>query len=327
MRLTLPHNSSSIPRPVTRTIHPKNVFLMLLLAIIWGLSIPITKISLNTVSPLQLTVLRFAIAVPPCLFLLIGKTKLSLHAILKNSALGILGIGIGQLAQSFGVAHTSASVGTVISAAIPLFVVIFAAFHLKQPVSTQQKIGLLAAFVGISVIALVRKGEGTEVDPSNLMGALLLLLSAVAIAIYYVWSVDLTKHYGAIAVSAWSTLFGFLSLVPWAWRDMADAALNLTMEATLCAAYLGLLVTVAGLFIWLDILKSVPARIAASIQYLQPLIGIFAAAWLLDEKLDSIFAFGAALVLCGIGLAIHETKENSVSNHEHAPNMRARDDT
>ena len=96
---------------------------------------------------------------------------------------------------------------------------------------------------------------------------------------------------------------------------MANAALNITMEAVLCAAYLGLLVTVAGLFIWLDILKSVPARIAASIQYLQPLIGIFAAAWLLDEKLDSVFALGAALVLCGIGLAIHEKKEKPISDH------------
>jgi O-acetylserine/cysteine efflux transporter len=299
---------------MTAKLSPKSIVMMLGLAILWGLSIPVTKIGLNSISPLGLTVLRFAIAVPPCLLLLIGQPKLSVKAIVKNAALGVLGIGIGQLAQSYGVAHTSASVGTVISAAIPLFVVIFAAFHLKQPVSLQQKLGLLAAFIGISVIAMARGGDSPAADQSNLIGAILLLLSAVAIAIYYVWSVDLTKDYGAIAVSAWSTLFGFLSLVPWAWQDMNDALHTITMEALICAAYLGLLVTVAGLFIWLDILKAVPARIAASIQYLQPLIGIVAAAWWLDEKLDSTFAIGAALVLCGIGLAIHEKRATEIAD-------------
>ena len=315
MRLSVAQQQLKHTIPMTAKLSPKSIILMLTLAVIWGLSIPITKIGLNTISPLRLTVLRFAIAVPPCLLLLIGKPRLSFSAIAKNAALGILGIGIGQLAQSYGVAHTSASVGTVISAAIPLFVVIFAAFHLKQSVSTQQKIGLIAAFLGITVIAMERGGQDAVTAQSNLIGAFLVLLSTVAIAIYYVWSVDLTKQYGAIAVSAWSTLFGFLSLVPWAWQEMANAALNITMEAALCAAYLGLLVTVAGLFIWLDILKSVPARIAASIQYLQPLIGIFATSWLLDEKLDSIFLLGAALVLCGIGLAIHEKKEKPISDH------------
>ena len=37
---------------------------MLLLAVMWGLSIPVTKLGLLTLPPLTLTALRFAIAVP-----------------------------------------------------------------------------------------------------------------------------------------------------------------------------------------------------------------------------------------------------------------------
>ena len=60
---------------------------------------------------------------------------------------------MGQVAQTFGVARTSASVGTIISATIPVFVVLFAALRLKQAVSGRQVLGLLAAFAGIALVA------------------------------------------------------------------------------------------------------------------------------------------------------------------------------
>ncbi|MGF6486014.1 hypothetical protein [Paraburkholderia sp. JPY419] len=37
------------------------------------------------------------------------------------------------------------------------------------------------------------------------------------------------------------------------------------------------IVTVAGLFMWLNLLRMVPARVAASVQFLQPVFGIAAA--------------------------------------------------
>ena len=48
---------------------------------------------------------------------------------------------------------TSASVGTIVTATIPIFVVIFAALRLKQPVSAQQALGLLAAGYAVFVVA------------------------------------------------------------------------------------------------------------------------------------------------------------------------------
>jgi drug/metabolite transporter (DMT)-like permease len=50
----------------------------------------------------------------------------------RVAARGLLGIGIGQVAQTFGVAGTSASVSTIISATIPVSIVFFAAIRLKQ---------------------------------------------------------------------------------------------------------------------------------------------------------------------------------------------------
>jgi drug/metabolite transporter (DMT)-like permease len=277
---------------------------MLLLAVIWGLSIPVTKLGLESLPPVTLTALRFAIAVPPLLLLTVGQKRMPLKAMVQAAGLGILGIGIGQLGQNLGVARTTASVATIISATIPLFTVVFAAFRLGQPVSLRQNAGLLSAFLGISLIALGQGGGAASLLDSSLAGVVILIVSAVAIAFYYVWSVGLTQSYGAVPVVTWTTLFGLLSLLPFAGIEMAGTSIAPDLTAWAAAAYLGLLVTVAGLFMWIRILSTVPAPVAAAIQYLQPIVGVAASAWLFGDQLDLSFAAGLALVLAGLALAV-----------------------
>ena len=70
------------------------------------------------------------------------------------------------------------------------------------------------------------------------------------------------------------------------------------------AAYLGLIVTAAGLFLWLHILRHVPAGIAGSVQYLQPVVGIAAAALMFGDRLGLMFAVGSGLIMVGLVLAV-----------------------
>jgi O-acetylserine/cysteine efflux transporter len=277
---------------------------MLLLAVMWGLSIPVTKFGLLTMPPLTLTALRYAIAVPLLMLFIVGKQRLPWRALPHVAALGVLGIGIGQVAQTFGVAGTSASVGTVISATIPAFIVVFAALRLKQPVSVRQQSGLLAAFVGIGLVALGQSDGMAGLFESSVTGAAWVLLSALTIAFYYVWSVELTDRYGTAAVAAWSTLFGFMALLPWAAWEMWLVPVQITAEALWVAAYLGIVVTVAGLILWLSILRTVPARIAAGVQYLQPVIGIAASSLMFGDRMGPLFVAGVLLILGGLALTM-----------------------
>ncbi|MBZ6077032.1 DMT family transporter [Microvirga puerhi] len=277
---------------------------MLLLALMWGLSIPVTKFGLLSLPPLTLTALRFAIAVPLLLFFTIGKQRLPRRALPRVAALGVLGIGIGQIAQAFGVAGTSASVGTIISATIPIFVVVFAALRLKQSVSGRQKLGLLAAFAGIALVALGNENETSAVLQTSVVGAGLMLLSALTIAFYYVWSVELTHEYGTATIAAWSTLFGFIALLPWAGWEMRLVPIHITAPAMGAAIYLGFVVSVAGLFLWLHLLRTFPAGIAASVQYLQPVVGVAASAAIFGDRMGTLFAVGVILVLGGLALTM-----------------------
>ncbi|WP_018236740.1 DMT family transporter [Ensifer sp. BR816] len=276
---------------------------MLLLALMWGLSIPITKLGLGCIPPMTFTALRFIVAVPLMMFLARRELRIPKRAIPGIVGLGVMGITLGNVAQSFGVQGTSASVATILSATIPLFMVILAAIRFKQTVTPLQWSGLLIAFFGIALVAV---GSGPGVDDmsrSTASGVLLMLLSAVGIAIYYIWSAELTAEYGLMPVAAWNMLVGLLTVIPLAGWEMTQHTVDITVEALAAIAYLGVVVTVAGLILWLYILKVVPARVAASVQYLQPVFGISASAFLFGDKLGLMFAAGVGLVLAGLGLA------------------------
>lgn len=277
---------------------------MLLLAVMWGLSIPITKYGLQAAPPLTLTAMRFAIAVVLLFLCSIGRPTLAWRALPRAAALGVLGIGVGQVAQAFGIKGTTASVGTIISATIPIFVVVFAALRLGQRVTGRQQLGLLAAFLGIGLVALGRDQTAGAVASTGLAGAFWMLLSAVTIAFYYIWSVELTREYDTITITAWSTLFGFLALLPWCAWEMSHLDVRLTAGVMVAAAYLGLAVSVAGLFLWLHILKTVSTPVAASVQYLQPVFGIAAAAAMFGDTLGLLFGAGVVLILGGLALAV-----------------------
>ena len=85
--------------------------------------------------------------------------------------------------------------------------------------------------------------------------------------------------------------------------ELAHEPVEITIEALAAIIYLGVMVTVVGLILWLYLLKVVPARIAASVQYLQPIIGISVSALLFGDRLGVMFGVGVGLVLAGLGLA------------------------
>jgi drug/metabolite transporter (DMT)-like permease len=213
--------------------------------------------------------------------------------------LGALGIGVGQVAQALGVERANASVATIISALIPLLVVVFAVLRLRQRIRAVHVAGL---FVSIAGVALVAGGGSGGAAGVGFTGEALVLLSAVSIALSYVLMAELTAAHGAAVVSAWSSLAGAVMLLPAAAWELAAEPRWPGLTGIAVVIYLGALVSAAGLWLWLWLLRVMPARIAAGAQYFQPLVGVVASALLFGDVLGLSFAIGTALVLGGVVL-------------------------
>jgi O-acetylserine/cysteine efflux transporter len=290
---------------------------LLLLAILWGGSIPLIKLGLRDIPPLTLTALRYLVAAPCFVWLLRGRPLPPPRACAAAAGWGLIGIGVGQVAQTLGVRLTLASVATVVSALIPVFVVALAALRLRQPIAAPQAAGIGAALAGVALVAggdpraLAGSFTGLEARAASMPGAahaglagvVLVLLSAVAVAVYYVFSLELIERYSVVTIAAVSSLAGAAALAPIAAWELTRVPIRVTPVAAGVVLYLAFVVTVAGLWIWFGALTRLPARVPAALQYLQPVIGVVASAALFGDHLDAWFWIGTALVLAGIGLS------------------------
>lgn len=272
------------------------------LCLIWGLSIPLTKLGLQVLPPLMLAACRYLAAVPFFAVLLIGRPLPSRRALLAMAGLGVIGIDVGQVCQILGVQRTEASVATVISATIPIFTVFLVSWRLRQPLRATHLMGLGVALGGIVVVATRGASSSLAFSVTTLAGDALMLLSAAGVALYYGLSAELTRHYPVSVVAAWSTLFGTVALVPVIPWELGRTAIAPGLLGIGVVLYLGVLVTVVGMWIWLQSLRMLPVRIVAGTQYLQPLIGVAAAAALFGEPIGPSFGFGTMLVFIGIAM-------------------------
>jgi drug/metabolite transporter (DMT)-like permease len=275
---------------------------LLVLSLIWGLSIPLTKIGLQFFPPLLLAACRYLAAAPFFALVLIGRPLPSRRALLGMAALGVVGIDVGQVAQIIGVQYTEAAVATVISATGPIFVVLLASWRLRQKLRVAHAIGLGVALAGIAVVATRGLASSLQLSMPSLIGDALVLLSAGTVALYYTLSVEITQRHSVSTVAAWSSLFGTVALLPVIPWEIGRGAVAPGFLGIAVVLYLGVLVTVAGLWIWLHTLRVLPARIAAGTQYLQPLIGVAASAALLGDPIGPSFGIGTVLVFIGIAL-------------------------
>jgi O-acetylserine/cysteine efflux transporter len=297
-----PRNVPAIAEARRGTLPTLPLLGLLALCLIWGLSIPAMKLALQSISPLMLAACRYAVAVPFFALFLIGRPLPARRALLAMASLGFVGIDVGQVAQILGVQRTEASIATVISAAIPIFVVVLGSWRLRQPLRATHLVGLLVAMGGIAVVASKGSASAFALSAASLAGDALVLLSAVAIALYYALSAEITRRHPVPVVAAWSTIFGTLPLLPVIPWQASQATIAPGYAGIGVVLYLGVLVTVAGLWIWLHSLRALPVRIVAGTQYLQPLIGVSASAALFSEPIDPSFGVGTVLVFIGIAL-------------------------
>ncbi len=275
---------------------------------------PVTKLGLRDIPPLTLTALRYLVAAPLFLVLLRHRPRPPRHVLAQAGALGVLGVGLGQLSQTLGVQATSASAATVISAAIPILVVVLAAIRLRRPLRARQAGGLATAFAGIVLVAtgdprrLAHLGEAP-----GLGGDFLVLVSALAVALYYVLSVELVARWSVITIAGVSSLAGAGVLTPLAAWELGHLPIRLSAAGVASVVYLAGLVTVLGIVIWFHALQRLPVSVAAVLQYLQPLVGVAASTALFGDPLGAWFGIGTGLVLLGIAWSTTGWRRASVT--------------
>jgi O-acetylserine/cysteine efflux transporter len=263
--------------------------------LLWGLTVPLSKVALDWLGPAWLTVARFGAAAP--LLAIAGHAGLRRAIAPRVAAAGAVGFGAVIVLQNLGIERTSASHAALLVGAAPVLVAVIAAGLGRSKARRAAWGGYALALIGIALIVRAEGGGGTPA------GDLLVLASVVVSAAFIVIQPSLLAGRDPAAVTAVQFATGALFAVPLA--VVLEGAPPAPAAATPAIAVAALALGGTLLPFWLFAVAQarVPAELAGAFVNLEPVVGA-AAGWLvLGEQAGMVQLAGAAAVLAGIALS------------------------
>ncbi|MCL4800974.1 MAG: DMT family transporter [Burkholderiales bacterium] len=219
------------------------------------------------------------------------------------AALGFTGGGPHNAMQYLGMHYTTATNGTLLNSFLPMLVMLFARFMIREPVSGRQLSGVAVSFAGI--LAIVSGGDPAALAALRLNpGDLLVLASLVLLALF---TVLLRSRADALSTAQLLFMVGVTALpwlVPWlVWEWLHGATLAPTATAAGAVLYAGLIAGLGAYVAWNFGVRVLGAGRASVFVHLLPAFGVVLAAIFLGEAPCAYHFAGIALVLAGIALA------------------------
>ena len=267
--------------------------------VLWGLTVPLSKLALTWLTPAWLTVARFVIAAPALAF--VGRSGLRDALTPRVVLAGAIGFGGVVLLQNAGVARTSVSHAAVIVGVVPMLVALIGAGLRQSRTGVFSWAGYGLALLGIALIA----GHGGAGSTDE--GDALVLASAALSALFIAFQPRLLEGRDVAAVTAVQFGAGALAALPFAvlhGDPGLTSALRAPAEPVIALVSLGVAGTLLPFWLFARGQAHVPAALAGAFVNLEPLVGAMVG-WIAFGDVAGLPQFaGAVAVLGGVALCV-----------------------
>jgi O-acetylserine/cysteine efflux transporter len=290
----------------------KDLFLALLVVIIWGSTFTVIKLGLVGMPPMVLVGLRFTVAAFPAVFL-IKKPEIPWKYIVAYG----LTAGLGQFAFDIYSLYLGmpAGLASVIMQSNVFLTFIFAFIILKDKIDGKEILGLIIATIGIILLSLnVGLGEIVTVPPVSLflqlMAAGFWAISSIVVKKAARAAKKEKKKLDVFGLVVWSSLipiipffiFGMLLDSP---EVVYKAIIGLDLNYILIIIYLSYAATLFGFSIWGRLLRAYDAGKVALLSLLVPVSGLLIGWLFMGEVLSSVQIIGVITVILGLLVAYY----------------------
>ena len=269
---------------------------------IWGGSVIGTKLSYDSLAPMSLGLLRFALSSILFFVLLALKKELSPPrgkdlALIATS--GLLGTTLYFAAENYGASLASGATSSLVIGSFPAMTLMLESSVDHTLPRPRVAGGILLAFLGVCVLALADNGtSGTD----ELLGMAILMAGGICWAIYNLMMRSLAGARSPLVITAWQTLFGALGFIPLALIEGAPLH-GLSPVAAASLAYLVVCCTVAGFSLYNYGFEELSPSVVSSLVNLTPVVGLVLSALVLGEHISFAQIVGGTIVIAGIALS------------------------
>ena len=242
------------------------------------------------------------------------KERIAKKDMLRLALCGLLGAAANQLLFFNGLNLTSPIDASIIITSIPVMVLIFSAFILKEKITLNKLLGITIG--GIGAVLLIWYGNTAE-GTSSFLGNLLVFLNACCYGLYLVIVKPLMKKYNSITLISWVFLFGFVFMFPFGISDLLSTDFSsFDLNTYLVITFVVIFTTFFAYLFNIYALNYVSPSVNSSYVYLQPavsfiMVSIYAYVLMHDEyaqDINLIKILSCLLVVSGVYLISRKAK-------------------
>ena len=268
---------------------------------LWGLTVPLSKLSLDWLGGGWLTVARFALAAP--LLAYAGRRGLRAALTPRVAGAGAIGFGVVILLQNAGIERTSVSHAALVVGAVPVMVALMAAGLGHGIARPKAWAGYGLALAGIAMVA---GGGGSG---ATMAGDLLVFASVALSATFIVVQPRLLAGRDPAAVTAVQFGAGALVALPHALVFEGLPAAPATAAPVAALAALAFAGTLLPFWLFAYGQAHVSAGLAGAFLNLEPLVGVVVGWAGFGEEIAPTQLLGGLAVLAGIALSTWNPSE------------------
>ena len=265
--------------------------------LLWGTTVPLSKLALEWLSPGWLTTVRFGLAAAVLLGAARGRglRRAFTPAVL---AAGALGYGGSVLLQNAGISRTSVTHAALLIGAVPVLVAIIAAVWCRAVARPVAWFGFVLSLGGVGLVTAGGGGGGTTLAGDGLVLASLVLSATVTVA-----QGRLLTGRDPIAVTAVQFLGAALGTLPVAVLTGGVPDVPGGHGPVLAVVALTACGTVLPFTLFAFGQSRVSAEIAGAFLNLEPLVGATLGALAFGDPVGLVQAAGGVAIVAGIGLS------------------------
>jgi drug/metabolite transporter (DMT)-like permease len=277
---------------------------------IYGLNYVIAKgIMPDFLSPQALVFLRVSgtVVLFWMLHFFLPSEKVEKSDLLKMALCTVFGVGINQILFFEGLNRTTPISASIIATGIPILVLIFSHFMLKDKITGAKVFGIMLGAAGALMIIL-SAGAG-DFRLNTLLGNFMIFASNASWALYLVLVKPLMEKYDSQTVMKWIFLFGFIIICPFSFNTVASLSVaQMPFDIWMSVLFVVFITTGVAYCLINFSLKTVSPNVNAIYIYLQPLVASLVAITLGKDKLTVIDLIAAILITAGVYLITRQPK-------------------
>lgn len=285
-----------------------NLFLLLILSVLWGPSFLFIKVAVEDFPPLTLVAIRLTLAA----LLLFGFLRMSGRTLPsgwsfwgKFIVMGFFANALPFVLFSFGEQFTDSGVASILNGTTPIFTVVLAHFFVPDERLTVNRLsGVLIGFAGIGLIFLpdllsLLSGEGLR-SAAQMLGMLAFITASASYGVGMVYSRMKLRGLPPLVGPAAQLICSAAMVVPVAL--IVDRPFSLTpgLPAVLSAGILGIFGTAAAYLVFYRMLDTAGPTFISLVTYLLPPFGLVLGIIFLAERPGWYSFAGLALILLGV---------------------------